>query len=121
MIEQMSLFDALHAPPLVIPVEPHGAVIAGEVDTHLFLRHPRLAWHLAEIELHPHEGMWMWSASFNCDNHGSSYRVGPKWGKFAANKADALFYAVKELEERMAGKPGPVAAQIIAWARGLSI
>lgn len=120
MIQQLDLFGALHSPPIIVPVQPHGDVVRGEVDTHLFLPHPRMAWHLAEIELHPHDGMWMWSVRFNCDGHGGGYRVGPKWGKFASSKADALFYAVKELEARLGDGDSSTAAQIIRWARGLA-
>lgn len=119
MMQQASLFDVLHQPPVILPVKPNGDVVQGDVDTHLFLPHPRLAWHLAEIELHPHEGLWMWSASFNCDNHGSGYRVGPKWGKFAHSKSDALHHAVKELEERLDKKESSTAEQILRWARSL--
>lgn len=120
MSQQLNLFDAIHPPPILVPVQPRGEVVRGEVDTHLFLPHPRLAWHLAEIELHPYEGMWMWSVRFNCDNHGGGYRVGPKWGNFAVTKGAALHYAVQELEERLGDTDTPTAAQILRWARRLA-
>jgi len=117
---QLGLFDALHALPVIVPVDPDGPVVKGEVDEFLCLPHPRLAWNRAEIELHRHEnGLWMWSASWHCDNCGSSYRVGPKWGKFAETRDDALFYAVRELTAALEGKDTPEAKQILEWAAAL--
>ncbi|RWX72512.1 hypothetical protein [Mesorhizobium sp. M2A.F.Ca.ET.039.01.1.1] len=116
------LFDALHKPPVIVPVDRDGPVVQGEADVSFVLPHKRLAWHQAEIELHRHDnGLWMWSASFNCGGHGSSYKVGAKWGKFAESKDDALFYAVQEIERRLEKSDGPEATAILKWARGLVV
>lgn len=124
MSEQLSLFDAIRAPRVIRPVEPYGEVVKGEVHETLILPHPRLVWHLAEVELHQHaDGLWMWSVS----SVGSSYKVGPKWGKFAQTRDDALSYARDELLERVAKVRNPESvlisskqlAQIAAWARAL--
>lgn len=89
-MQQLSLFDTLRSPAIRKPVEPHGGVVQGEPDAVYRLRHPRLAWDRATIELHQHtDGLWMWSASFYCDNSGGGYRVGPKWGRFAETRDDA--------------------------------
>lgn len=120
MMMQLGLFDALHALPIVLPVEPYGSVVQGDVDEFLYLPHPRLAWNRAEIELHRHDnGLWMWSTGWNCDNGGGGYRVGPKWGKFAQTRNDALFYAVRELTARFARKESLASNEILAWARSL--
>ena len=95
---QLNLFDALRAPPTVRPVDPYGDVIQSEPHERLATTSKRYAWHHAVIELHQHvDGMWMWSVSFRCGDHGGGYRVGPKWGKFAETRDDALFYACAEL------------------------
>lgn len=119
-MQQLGLFDALYAPAVVLPIDPDGHVVQGEVDEHYFLPHLRLAWHRAEIELHRHEnGLWMWSASYKCDQQGSGYRVGPKWGKFAETRDDALFYAVRELHDRLHDMDSADAKQILTWADSL--
>lgn len=119
-MQQLGLFDTLHAPPVILPVDRDGPVVQGDVDETLALPHPRLAWNRAEIELHRHDnGLWMWSASWHCDMGGSSYRVGPKWGKFAETRDDALFYAVCEIRDRLRDKDGADAAQILAWGATL--
>ncbi|TBY24640.1 hypothetical protein [Rhizobium leguminosarum] len=53
------------------------------------------------------------------DSEGSSYRVGPKWGKFAETREDALFFAVEELEARIGKKAGSDAALILKWLNAL--
>lgn len=115
-MQQLSLFDTLRSPAIRKPVVPHGGVVQGEPDAVYRLRHPRLAWDRATIELHQHtDGLWMWSASFYCDNYGGSYRVGPKWGRFAQTRDDALFYAASEIEDRLKSRPGKEAALVLAW------
>lgn len=107
-MEQLDLFSALRQPAIIRPVDPMGSVVQGDPDETLTLPHPRLAWHLARIELHRHsDGTWMWSASM-C---GGGYKVGPKWGRFAATRDDALHWAVEELLER----------QAVRWSDGLFV
>ena len=123
---QMSLMDLMRAPPQLRPVDPDGPVIQGEPHETLRLPHPRLAWDMARIELHRHtDRLWMWSAG----DAGGGYRVGPKWGRFAATRDDALHYAARELiarMERMIARPHGYAItpaqmrQTIAWAEGLT-
>lgn len=54
------------------------------------------------IELAQHDdGRWMWSASIHHrSGYGRSYRVGPKWGNFAASRQAALIAAIAECRER---------------------
>lgn len=120
---QLDMFAAFAPPaPVVIrrPVEPHGHVVQGEVDETLILPHARMAWDSARIELHRHtDGLWMWSTSFQTDNHGSTYRVGAKWGKFVETRDAALQHAIAELRDRLAGANGKGKAAILAWAATL--
>lgn len=117
---QLALFDVLHAPPVIISVNPDGPVLRGDPDETLALPHPRLAWNRAQIELHRHEnGLWMWSTCWQCGNAGSGYRVGEKWGKFAQSRDDALFYAKREISSRLKGSLGIEAEKILLWLETL--
>ena len=91
---QLSMFDLIRQPPIVMQVDPDGPVLQGEARETLILPHPRLAWHLARVELHPHDDLWMWGASSPCCG---SYKVGAKWGRFAASRDDAAHYAACEI------------------------
>ncbi|RRH72030.1 hypothetical protein [Falsigemmobacter faecalis] len=94
MSQQFSMFDLWQPVPVRLPVDPHGTVIQGAPDETLILPHPRMAWPLARIELHRHtDGRWMWSASAA----GSSFKVGPKWGRFAGDRDMALRAAALEI------------------------
>lgn len=126
MAPQASLLDLLRSPPVARPVDPDGPVVQGEPDETLTLPHPRMAWPLARIELHRHDdGLWMWSVSSACT---SSYKVGPKWGRFAQTRDDALFHAAQELLSAI-GRLSDISGLFISaaqvreidrWARGLS-
>ena len=116
-MHQLSIFDALRRPPIMLPVKPNGDVVAGEVDAVYRLPHPRLAWDHARIELHRHDdGLWMWSTGFHVDQCGGGYRVGPKWGHFAETRDDALFYAASEIIGRLKDLGGREAALVRSWA-----
>ena len=123
--QQLELLSLIVSPPISRRIEPFGEVVRGEVDTvHRFQPDPRKHWFHAVIELHPHEGLWMWSTIYSIGGCGESYRVGPKWGRFAATKSDALHWAVEELAERLASRDTDTAhskqaAQIMAWAQKL--
>lgn len=111
------LLDLMHAPPVVRPIDPDGDVVMGDIDE--TLEWQRRPWIYARIELHRHDdGLWMWSASWGVGGAGSGYRVGPKWGRFAVNRADALHYAVKELLDRLP-RDDPDAKKIRRWAESL--
>lgn len=113
---QLSLLDALRSPPIIQPVSPHGEVIQGQADNSFVLPHPHLAWPLAQIDLHKHsDGTWMWGVNFSTGHHGRGYRVGPKWGKFAVTREDALFYAARELHAGLEGDKSSDALKIRAW------
>lgn len=117
---QASLFDVLHNPAVILPVDADGPVVQCNPDEVLRFAHPRLASDRARIELHRHDnGLWMWSTGWNCNDSGSSYRVGPKWGKFADNRDDALFYAVGELKRALDAKNTAESREILAWAASL--
>ena len=118
----MTLFDMMHPPPITRAVERDGPVIQGKADVTLRLPHPRLAWDLAQIELHPHDGLWMWSVQV-C---GGGYKVGPKWGRFAQTQSAAQHHAACEMLAKIEGmRPegkGITAAQLAQirdWAEAL--
>ena len=125
MPEQLSLFGANRPIPALDPVDPHGPVIDGAPDVTLRLPHRRMAWDLAAIQLHEHEdGRWMWAVS--CA--GSGYKVGPKWGRFAATQPEAMRFAAAELldwcDRRQGRTDGMMISQgemnaIRAFAEGL--
>jgi len=97
-------------------VSPHGVVIQGQADNSFVLPHPHLVWPLAQIDLHKHsDGTWMWGVNFSTGHHGRGYRVGPKWGKFAVTREDALFYAARELHAGLEGDKSSDALKIRAW------
>lgn len=57
---------------------------------------------LVSIELVPHEGRWMWSASLNSRNSaGQGYRALARWGRFADSKPAALLNAIDEVRAFM--------------------
>ena len=116
----------MRSPPITRPVDPDGHVIQGEPDEVLRLPHPRLAWDIARIQLHRHsDGLWMWAIGHAV----VGFRVGPKWGRFADTRDDALYYAAQELIARMhlelsrtpiiISTPAEM-RQAIAWAEGLA-
>lgn len=88
------MFDLIRLPPIIMQVDPDGPVLQGPAQETLILPHPRMAWDLAEIELHPHGDLWMWAASSPCCG---SRKVGAKWGRFAACRDDAAHYAACEI------------------------
>lgn len=105
--DQPSLFDALRAPMIERPCDGLGPVVQGEADETLILPHPRLAWDRGRIELHRHtDGLWMWSVLLGGEGEGGGYKVGPKWGRFAESRDDALFYAVREARKKIGDKSG---------------
>ncbi|WP_157779800.1 hypothetical protein [Celeribacter ethanolicus] len=88
------MFDLMRTPATILPVDPYGEVIRGQIDHILTLPHPRMAWPLASIEIHQHtDERWMWAVNMA----GGGYRVGEKWGKFADSRDDATHYAAKEV------------------------
>lgn len=123
---QMSLLDLMRQPAILRPVDPCGAVVPrGLIDEVLELPHPRLAWELARIELHrAPDGLWMWATGL-C---GGGYRVGEKWGHYAASRDDAAHHGAVEIlasveRVRDAAAHGITAAQlrqIATWARNIA-
>ena len=97
---QLSMFPLFRPEVSRGEVDPQGMVVSSRVHTVLRLAHPKEdGKDTARIEIHPHEGRWMWSTAFCIDGQGSSgYRVGPRWGKFAASMEDAILWAVQELQ-----------------------
>lgn len=119
---QLNLLDLLYKPMVTKPVNLELGVLSGEADITFTLPHKRLAWDQAKIELHQHlDGQWMWSVSFNAGNHGAGYKVGPKWGKFAESKSDALFYASNELRFRLGDKNDRETKLILEWLNSLHL
>ncbi|HEV7436126.1 MAG TPA: hypothetical protein VGO22_14795 [Pseudorhizobium sp.] len=120
MMQQLGLFDAVRRPPLIKKIDAYGSVLQAEPDHTFRLKHPRMAWDRARIEIHQHrDGTWMWSTRWQCESEGGGYRVGEKWGKFAESREDALFYAAQEIEQRLSGKVSADAALILKWTASL--
>lgn len=121
------LLDLMVSPPIIKRCEPDGPVVQGEIETVLRLEHPKkLAWAQSRIEVHPHtDGTWMWSTSVSTYGEdgqgGHSYRVGPKWGKFANTREDAIYWAAREIEEFINRKStnDESIKRIRAWLAGL--
>jgi hypothetical protein len=127
-VTQLSIFDALRAPPIIRPVDRDGHVLQGKAHHTLALPHPRLAWDLCRIELHPtRQGLWMWSVTFNTGYGGAGYKVGEKWGHFALSAEDALHYALEELRGRLGraqlydNGARKIVTQILTWAESLTL
>ncbi len=120
--DQLSIFDVMRAPPVVPDFDLEDSVVTGPIDEVLILPHPRMAWNQAEIELHRlQSGLWMWSTEANRGTSGWGYRVGGKWNNFAETRDDALFYAIKEMRQRIKGSLNSYAADncILAWLETL--
>lgn len=126
MTAQLDMFALMRPRPVLEPVDGDGPVVQGECHVTLRFPHPKLAWDLAAIQLHQHtDGRWMWGVM-----HGSGgYKVGPKWGRFAATQHEAKQFGALELidwcdraVERPYGLPITLAqvAQIRRWAEGLA-
>lgn len=115
----MDLLDLMVDPPIIRPVDPDGLVIQGEADETFECRPPgwRLAYPMARIELHKDKsGEWMWSVAYTLgSSQGSSYKVGPKWGKFARTRASALHWACDELRGKIEGKDHSDVLRIMTW------
>lgn len=125
MIEQLSFLGLMRSPPVCVEVEPDGPVISlADIKETLILPHPKMAWHRARIQLHPHGNKWMWSTAYGLDGDddysGACYQVGAKWGKFAQTREDALHWACEELRERLKKRKSPTANKIRSWLEGLS-
>ena len=101
---QLSMFSLFRPEPVRRAVDPQGMVISGRVHTVLRLANPKEPdWDIARVEIHPYDGRWMWATAFSIDGQGGNgYRVGPKWGKFAASMEDAIYWAVQELQSAVA-------------------
>ncbi len=101
---QLSMFSLFRPEPVRRAVDPQGMVISGRVHTVLRLANPKEPdWDIARVEIHPYDGRWMWATAFSIDGQGGNgYRVGPKWGKFAATMEDAIYWAVQELQAAIA-------------------
>lgn len=125
-MQQASLFDTLRAPATIIPCNPDGNVLQGDADETLRMERKDYAIPFVVIDLHQvrdgkHKGKWMWGIAINRKNSsGCSYKVGEKWGKFAENRDDALFYAREEVTQRYQQEQGcPEWPQVKAWLSNL--
>lgn len=100
-------FDAVRPVEIIRkPVDPYGSVIKDDPQVEVFEfggRRLKPSGKAAQItiEIAPHtDGLWMWSASGLIRTAYSGYRIGPKWGKFAKSRRDAITAACNELVER---------------------
>ena len=105
------------------PCDPNGEVIHddSQIETLTFgaarLIGGKSAVPTVAIELAQHtDGLWMWATHTHFANGGGGYRVGPKWGKFADTRDEALWAACYEIKERLAGKrDDPKVIAMIDW------
>ena len=71
---------------------------------------------LVRIEVEPHAGQWMWSASLNSRNgSGQGYKALPKWGKFAPSRSGAIAHAAEEVRAFMHRATGAEQKRIGEW------
>lgn len=120
----LPLLDLMRPVYMRWPVDPDGHVIEGEPLETLVLRDAKSRHLYAAIELHPSDdGRWMWATQFTLRDSGGGYKVGPKWGRFAATRDAALRCGAEEiierLDERHSGERDPFVRKVKAWALGL--
>lgn len=71
---------------------------------------------LVRIEVEPHAGQWMWSASLNSRNgSGQGYKALPKWGKFAPSSSGAVAQAAEEVRAFMHRATATEQKRITEW------
>ena len=92
---QFDLFPAPEPVLIKVPCDPDGPVCKDEelVET-IRLADKKVK---LRIELARDGDLWMFSASFQTNLGGSSYRVGKKWGEFTHTREDAIHFASEEL------------------------
>lgn len=106
------------------PVEPYGHVVQDdclieriEYGAHNLIgstKGRKRAVPDIEIEIAQHDdGLWMWGTSSMIRGGYRGYRVGPKWGKFARTREDAIAAACNEIEARNPEPP------VLAWLESL--
>lgn len=109
---QLNMLDMMRPAPVRLPVDPNGPVTPKAQEELMLMVDGG-----TRIQLHQHtDGMWMWGTSFQLKNcTGGGYQVGPKWGRFAQTREDALYHAAQELRDRIAHEPAPLCRAILAW------
>ncbi len=123
----MIQLDLFSSPPKAWPfkgdsvsVDPDGRVCTDdEIEEAIHLGD----WHVGlRIELAIHNDLWMWGSSFHTGTSGCGYRVGPKWGKFAETRDEALSRAVTEVRKRATEQGGgeKIIKLVNAWQKGLT-
>jgi hypothetical protein len=117
-MEQLDLFYTLKAATASRCVDPDGRVCTDDEIAETI----RLGDHNTGLRIEParHGELWMWGTSFSTSTGGSSYRVGPKWGKFAESRGDAVLQACDEIRKRAAGHSGgaKVVQLLNNWQKG---
>jgi hypothetical protein len=128
------LLRRMHAPPVLRAVDPDGPGLPPDTAVEkVTLPNPRKGWRgapLAEISLaRDAGGLWMWGWGWQTAEAGSFTGIGPKWGRFAETRADALFWGAQDLVAAMEkhlrwlgtrnAADAALARKIIAWAAGL--
>jgi len=89
--------------PVPEPVDARGHVCPPDYPVETMRFHPRgrPVHEGVTVELARHtDGRWMWATKYSLkDGSGCSYRVGPKWGQFTADRQTALHEALRELTD----------------------
>lgn len=93
---QLSLLDLLGPQLLVRPVDPDGQVVA-KPDEEFTLVNGAATWERVRVQLHEAPEGWMWGTSTAIGGTGCSYQIGPKWGRFACSRDEALLFARQEV------------------------
>ncbi len=109
-------------PPIRKSVDPDGETVPdGEVDE--VLQFPGRNGESCRIQLHRdrESGLWMWAVSVQfpseCHGFGFGHQVGPKWGKFAEDRASALHWAFEQLIEDVERQDSDYARKILKRIR----
>lgn len=103
-MQQGDLFAA--APRIMTqPIEPYGDVIRDDSLIEFFRwgrrgtkqggNHDQVCLEAAQHT----DGRWMWAIHINAGSWGQGYRVGAKWGRFTATRAEAIAAACDEAME----------------------
>ncbi|MFN7178358.1 hypothetical protein [Hyphomonas sp.] len=106
--------------PLVTGIDGDGPVVAESACEVIGFRDPKRRYLHAEVLIHQQaDHQWIWAICYGAEESGGGYLPGPKWGKFAACREDALVFALDELTGRVrrGARATPFARKIIAWAQ----
>lgn len=129
-MHQHSLFCA---PPAVSiePIDPAGTTVQDNSDIEFLtfgefkLLGGKCVSQLT-IELSEHiDGRWMWGVNAYTGDWSGGFKVGPKWGRFAVTRRDALIAAIEEMRAMVIERSKPSSTRFnlkdsLRWLDGLT-